>query len=225
VSRRRVLGLFAKRPEPGLVKTRLAASTSPAWAAQVAAAFLADTLESLADVEARRVLAFAPAGAHDFFAEIVAGRFELIPQSEGDLGQRMARFFAAQFDAGADAAVLLGTDSPTLPIAHVLQAFDALEGADVVLGPATDGGYYLVGCAGGVPPIFDGITWSGPRVLAQTADRLAAAALRLALLPPWYDVDTLDDWQMLRGHLAALKLAGGDPGLRHIRQLPDPPTK
>lgn len=225
MSHGRTLGLFAKLPEPGLVKTRLAASTSPAWAAQVAAAFLADTVELLAHVEARRVLAFAPADAHDFFAAMVGDRFELTPQSDGDLGRRMAMFFAVQLQGGTHAVVLLGTDSPTLPIAHVHQAFDALESADVVLGPATDGGYYLIGCAGHVPPIFDDIAWSGPRVLAQTTTRLAEAGLRLALLPPWYDVDTLDDWQMLRGHLAALTLAGADPDLRHIRQLPDPPVK
>lgn len=221
----RVLGLFAKRPEPGQVKTRLASSTSPAWAAEVAAAFLHDTLGSLARVDSRRVLAFAPSTGRDFFAGIVGERFALTPQCEGDLGRRMRTFFTDQFEAGADAVVLLGTDSPTLPVAHVQQAFDALEKADVVLGPATDGGYYLVGAAKRVPPIFDGIAWSGPRVLAQTIDRLAAAGLTLALLPPWYDVDTLDDWQMLRGHLAAMKQAGIDPGCRHIAALPDPPTE
>ena len=113
MSQRRVLGLFAKRPEPGQVKTRLAASTSPAWAAQVAAAFLHDTLDLLARVEARRVLAFAPADAHDFFAAIVGERFALTPQSDGDLGRRMHTFFATQFEVGADAVVLLGTDSPS----------------------------------------------------------------------------------------------------------------
>jgi rSAM/selenodomain-associated transferase 1 len=225
VSERRVLGLFAKRPEPGLVKTRLAASTSPAWAAEVASAFLHDTLDSLMRIEARRVLAYAPPNAGDFFAGIVGSRFAVTPQSDGDLGRRMHHFFAAQFAGGADLVVLLGTDSPTLPLEHVQQAFTALEDADVVLGPATDGGYYLVGCAKRVPPIFEGVAWSGPRVLAQTVERLADANLRLALLPPWYDVDTLDDWHMLRGHLAAMRLAGIEPTLRNILRLPDPPVR
>jgi glycosyltransferase A (GT-A) superfamily protein (DUF2064 family) len=90
----------------------------------------------------------------------------------------------------------------------VEHAFELLEAADCVFGPATDGGYYLVGLRGRVWPLFENIDWSGPRVLAQTIERVAAAAARLALLPPWYDVDTSDDWQMLRGHVAALRQAG-----------------
>src|SRR5262249_16933683 len=157
---------------PGQVKTRLAAATSPEWAAAVAAAFLQDTLDSLSRIDARRVLAFAPASERAFFTEVVADRYELTPQCEGDLGRRLATFFAEQFASGARQVVLLGTDSPTLPVSFVEQAFRELEQADLVLGPATDGGYYLIGCAGKVPPVFDGIAWSGPEVLAQTAKRI-----------------------------------------------------
>src|SRR5262249_40865775 len=142
----RVLGLFAKRPEPEQVKTRLAAATSPAWAARVAAAFLHDTLDRLATVDAHRVLAFDPPAAAPFFAELVRERFAQVPQEPGDLGQRMSGFIGTQFHRGATAVVLVGTDSPTLPVACVEQAFAELERAGVVLGPATDGGYYLIGC-------------------------------------------------------------------------------
>jgi rSAM/selenodomain-associated transferase 1 len=200
----RTLGVFAKRPVPGAVKTRLAAATSPEWAARVAEAFLADTLDRLAEVDARRVLAFAPADAEPFFHGIARGRFIVSTQSEGDLGRRMAAFLGEQLALGAAAVVLVGTDSPTLWSNYVDQAFRVLEWADVVLGPATDGGYYLIGCAHRVPPIFDGITWGGPHVLAQTVARLPAE-YRLALLNPWYDVDTLDDWRALCGHLLALR--------------------
>jgi rSAM/selenodomain-associated transferase 1 len=221
----RVLGLFAKRPAAGQVKTRLAADSSPEWAAAVAGAFLQDVLESLKSIDARRVLAFAPSSERAFFSAIVADRYELTPQFEGDLGRRMAAFFAEQFAAGARDVVLLGTDSPTLPVSFVEQAFRELQHADVVLGPATDGGYYLIGCRGKVPPIFDSIAWSGPQVLAQTVHEISAAGLRLALLPPWYDVDTLADWQMMQGHLAALRAAGAAPALRHIAALPEPPRR
>jgi glycosyltransferase A (GT-A) superfamily protein (DUF2064 family) len=132
----------------------------------------------------------------------------------------MAAFFAGRFRAGARAVVLLGTDSPTVPLAFVEQAFGELERAHVVLGPATDGGYYLVGCAGSfVPPIFEGIAWGGNGVLGDTVRRLADPRWRLAVLPPWYDVDTLDDWRMLQGHLAALRRAGLDPGVPHTEAL------
>src|SRR5437773_1303468 len=120
--RERVLGVFAKQPLPGEVKTRLAFETSPGWAARVAVAFLFDTVQRLSAVDARRVLAFAPAGAKPYFAELVQGRFALLPQVDGDLGQRMAAFFSAQVQAGAEAVVLVGTDSPTLPPAFIEQA-------------------------------------------------------------------------------------------------------
>lgn len=215
----RVLGLFAKQPWPGQVKTRLAAASSADWAARVAAAFLLDTVAKLSSVEADRVLAFAPREAHDYFAEVVRGRFTLVPQADGDLGRRMAVFFTEYLRAGAEAVVLLGTDSPTLPLAHVEQAFRELGHADVVLGPATDGGYYLVGCRGRLPPLFEGISWSSSQVLHDTVARLEGADFCLALLPPWYDVDTLEDWWMLQGHVAALRRAGLDPEAPHTERL------
>ncbi len=215
----RILGLFAKWPQAGHVKTRLAANTSQTWAAAVARAFLQDLIERLSAVSARRLLAFAPASAGPLFAELVHGRFALMPQAEGDLGRRLACFMAEQLTAGADSVAVVGSDSPTLPLSYVEQAFAALEHADVVLGPATDGGYYLVGCAGSLPPIFEGIAWGEPTVLAETVARLATSSCRLALLPPWYDVDTLDDWRMLRGHIAAMRRVGMDPAVPHIETL------
>jgi rSAM/selenodomain-associated transferase 1 len=213
------LGVFAKWPRPGQVKTRLAAAMSPEWAAQVAMAFLEDTLDRLAPLDIRRVLAFAPAEAEADFARVAGQRFALLAQSEGDLGERMAAFFARCLGDGAERVVLVGTDSPTLPRAHVEMAFAELEHADVVLGPATDGGYCLAGCARQVPPIFEGLDWGGSRVLTDTVARLEHAGLRLALLPPWYDVDTPEDWQMLRGHVAALRLTGIDPCVPHTEPL------
>ncbi len=215
----RVLGLFAKWPEAGRVKTRLAAATSPAFAAAVARAFLRDLTERLGAVAGRRVLAFAPPAAGPLFAEVMRDRFALVPQADGDLGRRLSTFIAGEVAAGAEAVVVLGSDSPTLPLGHVERAFAELSRADVVLGPATDGGYYLIGCGRRLPPIFENIAWGGPTVLAESVDRLADPAWRLALLPPWYDVDTLDDWRMLRGHLAALRRAGLDPGVPHTEAL------
>jgi rSAM/selenodomain-associated transferase 1 len=189
----RTLGLFAKRPAPGAAKTRLAAESSPEWAAAVAAAFLHDTLDRLAAIKARRVLAFTPPDALLYFEDLARGRFELTPQRDGDLGVRMAAFFREQLDVRAAPVVLVGTDSPTLPVSYVELAFIMLQNADVVLGPAADDGYYLIGCRRSVPPVFDGITWGGPRVLLDTVARLPEHC-RLALPPLWYDVDTLADW-------------------------------
>jgi rSAM/selenodomain-associated transferase 1 len=218
------LGLFAKWPRPGMVKTRLAAATSAPWAAKVAQAFLQDMLCRLTHVNARRVLVFSPTDAGKDFADLVRGDFELLPQVHDDLGARLFAFFNQTLEEGAERVVALGTDSPTLPVAFVETALDQLRHADVVLGPATDGGYYLIGCAHRVPPIFHGVGWSSSSVLAETVSRLRQASLRLALLPPWYDVDTLDDWRMLRGHVLALRCAGGDPEVPHTEALPDEPS-
>jgi rSAM/selenodomain-associated transferase 1 len=219
-----VLGVFAKSPQPGRVKTRLAAVTTPAWAARLADALLRDTLDRCAAVPVRRVLAFDPPDAGPFFAGIAGTRFELEPQAAGDLGRRMEAFFRARVADGAERIVLIGTDSPTVPIVWIEQAFPSLATADVVLGPATDGGYYLIGCARRVPPVFAAIAWGGPTVLADTIARLSDPAWRLALLPPWYDVDTFADWQMLRGHLSAQCRAGLDPGVPHLERLEPPPA-
>jgi uncharacterized protein len=216
---RRVLGLFAKQPTPGAVKTRLGAGPAPDWGARVARAFLLDSLARLSAVAVRRVLAFAPADALDDFTALAQGRFALTAQPDGDLGRRMAGFIAAQLEAGAEAVVLVGADSPTLPIVYVEQAFEELLRADVVLGPAFDGGYYLVGCGRRLPPIFDDAAWSSNRVLADAVARLSDPSWRLALLPPWYDVDTPDDWALLRGHVAAMRRAGLDPAVPHTEGL------
>jgi rSAM/selenodomain-associated transferase 1 len=214
----RVLGLFAKWPAAGQVKTRLARAFSPEWAARVADAFLRDSLHRLARVAAQRVLAFSPGDVGTAFAEVVGDRFALEPQGEGDLGRRMDAFFGRHLKTGAEAVILLGTDSPTVPLAYVEQAFRELEKADVVLGPATDGGYYLIGCRR-LPPIFEGIAWGESRVLGDTVARLTDPAWRLALLPPWYDVDTPDDWLMLRGHVAALARSGIELDVPHTLEL------
>jgi rSAM/selenodomain-associated transferase 1 len=213
----RVLGIFAKQPVPGAAKTRLAERTSPDWAARVARAFLDDTLARCGGIQARRVLAFAPTEARPFFETCAAGRFAVEPQSSGDLGARLQSFFERQSRSGATRTVVVGTDSPTVPVDYIEQAFAQLADHEVVLGPADDGGYYLVGCAARVPPIFAGIDWGTDRVLAQTVARLDG--WRYTLLPSWYDVDTLDDWYRLSAHLTSLRRAGQDPKSPHVEAL------
>lgn len=211
-----LLGVVAKWPQPGQVKTRL--GLPPEQAVAAARAFLLDTLARLATVTARRVLLFAPAEARAAFAAVAGSAYAVHPQADGDLGARLEAFFAAGFAAGASRVVAVGSDSPTLPVERVEHALAALGQADVVLGPSTDGGYYLLGCRR-LPPIFRGVAWSSADVLAQTVARLTDPTWRLTLLPPWYDVDTPSDWAMLRGHVAALRRAGLDPGVPHTEAL------
>ena len=213
-----VLGIFAKLPAPGAVKTRLGGP--PQRGAEVARAFLLDVLERTGSIDAERIVVFAPADAREEMARLVGPGIALVPQSSGDLGERLGRFIGDRLDAGAGRVVVIGTDSPTLPAALIARAFEELAHADLVLGPATDGGYYLVGCRRRLP-IFDGIAWSRDTVLAETVARLTDPRWSLALLPPWYDVDTPEGWAMLRGHIWAMRRAGVDPGVRRTEAILD----
>ncbi|HUG93895.1 MAG TPA: TIGR04282 family arsenosugar biosynthesis glycosyltransferase [Planctomycetaceae bacterium] len=212
------------------MKTRLAAEWGNERAAELYAAFVADTMDRFRTTGDRRFVGYTPddAASAGYFANVARGDFELWPQPGGTLGERLEAFFQMAFAAGAARVVVIGSDSPTLPREYVEQAFELLTGLETVpagnvegsvvttrsaagsvLGPATDGGYYLVGLRDRIPPIFSDVEWSTRGVLRQTVARLGQCGVSLALLPPWYDVDTFEDVELLRGHLDALKAAGG----------------
>jgi len=127
----------------------------------------------------------------------------LVAQRGADLGARMAHLAAELLADGHRAALLIGSDLPTLPAAHLTEASRALApgAADLVLGPAEDGGYYLIGLARPAPALFEGIAWSTAGVLEATRARARGLGLREHLLPPWYDVDTPADLDRLRRDL------------------------
>jgi hypothetical protein len=221
---RAVLGIFGKRPDPGSVKTRLAAECGPEFAAQAHEAMMLDIIDTWGTSRilapgGRRVVVFSPEEAGPWFDVRVPEACVLQAQVGEDLGSRMRSFFAGEFEDGAERVVLIGSDSPTLDPTIVISAFLCLENRDLVLGPATDGGYYLIGCKPPVPPLFDRVDWGTDQVLAQTIERLAETDRSVAILPPWYDVDTPEDWRMLRGHLAALSRAGMNPDLPRLEAL------
>lgn len=198
------LVIFAKAPIPGQVKTRLCPPLTPDEAASLHGSFVLDTLERTKAAIAKfrlpaaRILACAPSSTHVFF-KIMAERHgvQLLDQEGADLGARMHAAFASLFAQGFKRVVLVGTDVPSLPLAHYRQAFETLGSHDLVLGPAQDGGYYLMGLTRPAPELFHDIPWSGDRVLAATRDRAGEAGLRIGLLPVWRDVDTIDDLRSL----------------------------
>ena len=122
------------------------------------------------------------------------------PQGQGDLGERMSRAFAQSSQQGSPATVIIGSDCPGLTPELLTRAFDALSNNRVVLGPATDGGYYLIGLAGATPEIFHGINWGSNSVLATTLSILARLGINPVLLEPLDDVDRKEDlraWQRI----------------------------
>jgi hypothetical protein len=193
-----LLAVFAKYWQPGDVKTRLAVAVGDHQAAAYYREFLATTLRRFADVGEGRAVVYTPQSRRNEFAALAGSRWWLLPQAGGDLGQRLAAFLATALATIARRVVIVGADSPTLPVEYVREAFDQLATHPVVLGPSEDGGYYLVGASGAVPPIFDVMPWSEPTLLEATLARLAEHGICPHLLPAWYDVD---DAESLSRHL------------------------
>lgn len=215
---RRCLIIAAKEPALGMVKTRLAATVGADAALALYRCFLADTV-ALADTIPACQLAFSfwPAASSAFFARLRPDSL-LLPQRGANLGERMLSAFEQAGANGYDRIVLLGSDIPGLPAAHVARAFAALERQPAVLGPADDGGYYLIGLRAPQPALFhSGIAWSTPSVARQTFAAAAAAGIAIASVPLWYDIDTADDLRRLYADLRAR--AGGAYAPATLAQL------
>lgn len=198
-----VLLVFLKAPRPGEVKTRLVPALGAPLAAELYRALAEIVLERTAPIAGGydRACVFAPAGAGPEMRAWIPGE-RWTPQVDGDLGRRMEAAFEEAFRRGARRAVLIGSDAPWVDAALVKQAFDGLADADVVLGPAEDGGYYLVGLRRPQSALFREIPWSTPAVLPDTMRAAAAQGLAVATLEALADIDDLDDlrrtWPALR---------------------------
>jgi rSAM/selenodomain-associated transferase 1 len=119
-------------------------------------------------------------------------------QRGNDLGERLENAFRAAFEEGVNRIVVVGSDSPTVPLECIEEAFDELTRHDVVIGPALDGGYYLLGSSRFVPELFRDISWGGPKVLQETDEALIRTGRSVLHLIPWYDIDTDEDLVRLR---------------------------
>lgn len=207
--------VFAKNPVPNQVKTRLLPRLSPEQAASLYRAFLLDWCESLTELpDIDVVVAYTPPESQPELKALIGNDVIYIPQTGNDLGERLTS--ATQWAAknGYDKILLVGSDSPTLPLPYISQAIDGLDYSDIVIGPSMDGGYYLIGFSTEglnekVPSIFDDIVWSTSQVFQQTVKRISTINKTLKLLPLWYDIDTPEDLSFLHAHLSAIRLAEG----------------
>lgn len=195
----RALIVVAKRPANGQTKTRLTPPLTSDQAVQLYTCLLLDTLELMTQIkEVRHVLAYAPDDAEPFFRDIAPACFTYYPQVGANLGERLHHILSHCLSQGCRQAVVMDSDSPTLPAAYLRQAFERLDdpATDVVLGPCDDGGYYLIGLKAPDFSLFD-IVMSTSTVLAETLAAADKAGLRVALLPTWYDVDTVQEVKRL----------------------------
>lgn len=203
--------LVAKAPIEGQVKTRLIGELTVEGAKQLYVAFLSDTFAMMEAVnderdDLRLVLCYTPEGEEEAFDEVEREGCLMIAQRGGDLGERLTNCFADVFEMGFDSVIAIGGDSPTLPEEMVLEAFDCLETEDdVVVVPAEDDGYCLIGMRKPHPEVFHNIPWSTPGVMAATEAQTKAAKLSLIVGPAWYDVDTPEELERLKQELKETK--------------------
>jgi rSAM/selenodomain-associated transferase 1 len=204
------LAIMAKIPRPGACKTRLVPPLTFEEAAELSTRFLRDTAANLTGVAGRTgasvFAAYTPACTAAVLAKLFGPDVTCVAQRGGDFGARLYNVADELLTAGHPAVCLIDSDSPTVPSAFVEQAVRELEmsGDRVVLGPAIDGGYYLIGIKRPHLALFSGITWSTASVLDETLDAAKRIGVASSLLAPWYDID---DEAGLR--LAARELLGG----------------
>ena len=184
--------IFVKAPRPGNVKTRLGLGGSAEC----------ETYERLVQAVLQEVTVFdavevryAPADAEPEIRKWVRTGWTAAPQGEGDLGARMEAAFAGSFGSGATRVVIIGSDCPYLTAKDIQEAWEALNASDLVLGPAEDGGYWLVGLRENQPKLFTEMAWSSSDVFGETMRRAKALGLKTFLLRTLSDVDTREDWE------------------------------
>jgi len=197
--------VFAKSPRSPDVKSRLAPLLTPKEREQLQKALIQDTLSLITPLPIKRALACTPSREDPFFLRCQKKYDLLLFDQEGsNLGERMKNAFHWGFSQGAGQVILIGSDAPTLPAYLIQDGFDHLEKTAVVLGPATDGGYYLIGAKPPLPDIFRDMHWGTETVLSETIRRLPD----FYLLDPWYDIDRPEDLIALKEQISKLRRDG-----------------
>ncbi|MHB8910657.1 MAG: TIGR04282 family arsenosugar biosynthesis glycosyltransferase [Syntrophales bacterium] len=195
---KRCVAMFVRCPGKGGIKSRLSPVLDAEFSLLLYESLILDLLETLQGSGYPYRIVFTPADGGE---EIIRrfGRCDAIPQIGADLGERMENAFRRCFAEGYTAVVIIGSDVPDLPPEILAEAFAALDARGAVIGPAVDGGYYLIGFTKEtfVPGVFEGIPWSTDAVFPETLARLEEAAIGVHRLPTWRDMDTPEDLKEL----------------------------
>ena len=202
------IGIISKAPQPGRSKTRLATAIGEVAACELSACFLRDVaaaIEAVPEALGRRGYGvYAPAGAEDIMRRLLPAGFGLLLQAGHDLGHVLLGATRALLNAGHDCVLLVNGDSPTLPTRLLIQAVENLRapGDRMVLGPASDGGYYLIGLKRPHRHLFTQIAWGTETVARSTCERAVEIGLATTMLQEWYDVDDGQTLRWLQDELA-----------------------
>ncbi len=189
------IGLFVKHPQSGNVKTRLADQIGLEKAAELYRHFVFDILYVLKNTKFEMKIFYDPANPLADYQNWLGDSLTYLPQKGNDLGQRMKNALSTIFNEGCSKALIIGSDSPDLPVEYLDLGLYALNQFDSVLGPSGDGGYYTIGftAKGMCPEAFDNINWGTITVFQETISILRRKEKKFLLLPLWFDVDTLND--------------------------------
>jgi uncharacterized protein len=199
--------LFARDPVLGKVKTRLSSFLEEGVILKLYTCFLQDSLDNIRQVEnVDRFIGIAPSNESGFFTRRLGSDFRMFVQEGKSLGDKMRRAIQDRFAEGYGRVIIIGSDSPSLPTSYICRAVGSDK--DMVLGPSTDGGYYLIGMRGKIVEVFKGVTWGTETVLQETCEHLVQNGVSLELLPVWYDVDTPEDLKFFKTHLDLIEQAG-----------------
>ena len=199
--------LFARDLILGQVKTRLSSSFDDETILRLYTCFVEDSLEKIRQVDnADCFVGISPSNISGFFNGIEDSDTRLFIQQGKDLGDKMRQAFVDRFSDGYKKVVIIGSDSPSLPVSYINQTLTSDK--DFILGPSIDGGYYLIAMTGKVSEVFDGIAWGTEQVLDETLNRVKKAGVSLELLPVWYDVDFPEDLKFLKTHLELITQSG-----------------
>lgn len=214
MSKRNTLLVVAKQPFPGQTKTRLCPPLSYAQAADLYECFLRDTLDVMRQVRGVHYrIGFLPEDAQGYFHKL-APDMDLTCQLGASLGERLDHLLTEALTSGSARAVVMDSDSPTLPPDYISQALDQLCDVDVVIGPTRDGGYYLIGMKEPQSHLLREVQMSTSHVLADTLALADSTGLTVSLLPTWYDIDTIDDLQELEEEITRLSKNGSAAATR-----------
>ena len=223
------LAVMARAPRPGNVKTRITSLTIEEKAS-LYRAFITDTFNRIKNLGGVDIFSFyTPRSGRDEISKDIPYRVFLTAQKGRDLGERLFNVFFSLFRRGYERVAVIGSDSPSLPPEYVQEAFSILKGSEtLVLGPAKDGGYYLVAMdrvsfkrAG--KTLFSGIPWGSPMVLKETVKRAKANNTALKLLKRWYDIDTKEDLYLLKDNKDAPVSSGYLKKIGFFREGGKPP--
>jgi glycosyltransferase A (GT-A) superfamily protein (DUF2064 family) len=195
-------------PEAGVVATRRVPARSPGDAVELHRAFLGDLLERVVETRAA-VTVFHPGEPADSLRALLPRPWPVVAQPQDTPGERMVASFRHLLEKPGSRAVVISSSSPDLPLIHIRHAFQRLKHRDVVIGPAVDGGFYLIGLRSLAPGWLESIPRGEPPVFARTVAEVDRLGLSLSLLPPWYKVDDAGSLEFLRALCAARRTAGG----------------